>query len=201
MANQLDYGFELPLRKSKKVGGAEKWLYLEIKYRVDENNLCHTTNRFFADFFNVDERTIRRWIETLTKQGFVKVYRQKRNGLRVIEPVFVCDKVEERNEKIEDERITKFKQAWPSKRVGKVTSIPDWFDIDKINEAIAESTFLKTNGNVTLKSCIDNYRYYIAGNYKDYPKTSNGGRQFKSQRHYTEGEMLSCYQSIEEIEI
>lgn len=199
MANQFDFGYELPLRTSKKVGGAEKWLYLEIKYRVDERNLCRATNKFFAEFFNVDERTIRRWIETLTRNGFIRVYRNKKNGLRVIEPVFICDKVEERNEEIEDERITKFKQAFPYKKLGKVTTIPDWVDVDKIIRALRESKFLREQGSVTLKSCIDNYNYIIAGDFKDYYK----GRQksFSTERNYTKEEMNALFQSIDEIEI
>lgn len=49
-----------------------KLLYGEISGLAQKCGYCFASNLYFAELFDVDERTIRRWLETLEENNFIK---------------------------------------------------------------------------------------------------------------------------------
>lgn len=50
----------------------EKVLFVEI-HSLDNERGCYASNRYFADFFGMSERQIRRYIGTLKDKGLISV--------------------------------------------------------------------------------------------------------------------------------
>ena len=67
---------------SEKLSLVEKALFVEI-HSLDNERGCYASNRYFAEFFAVGERQIRRYIASLKAAGFVIVTVKNKND-RVI---------------------------------------------------------------------------------------------------------------------
>lgn len=61
------------VRYCKKIPAGAKLVYGEITALTNERGYCWANNRYFADLYGVEKRTIRRWVNSLVKQKFVKV--------------------------------------------------------------------------------------------------------------------------------
>ena len=62
------------VRYCKALGGGDaKHLYGEITALANERSYCWASNQYFADLYEVDARTIRRWIKQLEDNGFIFV--------------------------------------------------------------------------------------------------------------------------------
>ena len=57
---------------SDKLSLMEKALFVEI-HSLDNERGCYASNRYFAEFFAVGERQIRRYVSSLRAKGFVTV--------------------------------------------------------------------------------------------------------------------------------
>lgn len=99
-----------------------------------------------------------------------------------------------------------FHKAFPNKILniedGQMVEVPDEVDMDKLIQKINESIFLKRADNVGLRSCcIDRYQEIMADAYKTFnPNDLKRYANFKG-REYTQGELNTLIQSIDEIEI
>ena len=156
----MEEGWLLPVRASKELSSGEKLLCIEIHCRVDEQGCCWTTNSEFVKFFETDKRTIQNWINSLEKKGFVERYFDKITNQRFLVPVIRTKKI------AKDDRIEKFAKTFPNRSLNKITTLPEWFDVDLIIQAIQESKFLSEAENIGLKSCFENYEQYVSGHYK-----------------------------------
>jgi len=61
------------VRYSKKLQPQAKLLYGEISALCNERGFCWASNKYFADLYEVDTRTVQRWIASLEKDGFLNV--------------------------------------------------------------------------------------------------------------------------------
>lgn len=61
------------VRYDKKIIPSAKLLYGEITALCNERGFCWATNKYFADLYEVDARTIRRWVQSLIAQKHVRV--------------------------------------------------------------------------------------------------------------------------------
>ena len=64
------------VRYDNRLKAAEKILYAEITALSNAEGYCYASNVYFANLYNVDSRTIRRWISNLSKYGYVKIINQ-----------------------------------------------------------------------------------------------------------------------------
>lgn len=61
------------IRYNKKITANEKILYSEITALTNIKGYCSASNNYFSKIYNVDTRTIQRWISNLNKQGYIKI--------------------------------------------------------------------------------------------------------------------------------
>lgn len=61
------------VRYCKNLMANAKLLYGEITALCNQNGYCWATNKYFSDLYEVDERNIRKWIESLKDEGFIDV--------------------------------------------------------------------------------------------------------------------------------
>lgn len=60
------------VRYCKGLGNASpRDLYGEISALCNKLGYCYASNKHFADLYEVDQRTIRRWVSLLEKEGFI----------------------------------------------------------------------------------------------------------------------------------
>lgn len=77
------------VRYDKKLTADEKLLYAEITALTQMNGACYAPNRYFAELFSCEERTIRRRLEKLEKSGYIERIVIYKDGTREIEKRFI----------------------------------------------------------------------------------------------------------------
>lgn len=80
----------------------EKVLFVEI-HSLDNERGCFASNKYFAEFFGVGERQIRKYIGTLKEKGFIIVTIKNRNE-RVM-------KAAGKYARVQGENLRQFKQG------------------------------------------------------------------------------------------
>lgn len=60
------------VRYDTELSANEKLLYGEISALCNKFGYCYATSSYFAELYNVDIRTVRRWIEHLAQRGYIK---------------------------------------------------------------------------------------------------------------------------------
>lgn len=61
------------VRYCKNLEAPAKLLYGEITALSDIKGYCWATNRYLADLYDVDIRTIQRWLSSLEEEGFIRI--------------------------------------------------------------------------------------------------------------------------------
>ena len=67
-----------PVRYDPKLSDSEKLLYGEITAFTGKGAECWASTQWFADLYNVDDRTIQRRLFSLVRAGYIKVYKKGR---------------------------------------------------------------------------------------------------------------------------
>lgn len=65
------------IRYDKNLPPGAKLLYGEITASPNKTGECWASNRYFADLYGVDKKTIQRWMGSLQKRGHIKVHIEK----------------------------------------------------------------------------------------------------------------------------
>lgn len=75
MESKKSYYAVIPatVRYNKKIISGAKLLYGEITALCNEKGFCWATNKYFADLYEVDARTIRRWVQSLITERYIRV--------------------------------------------------------------------------------------------------------------------------------
>lgn len=73
------------VRYDKDLAPNAKLLYGEITALCNEKGYCWATNQYFAELFNVSDRTIKNWISQLTDKGYIQRSVKYREGTKEIE--------------------------------------------------------------------------------------------------------------------
>jgi hypothetical protein len=61
-----------PVRYCKNLSASEKLFYGELSCLTHKCGHCFASNAYFAELYNVSERTIQNWLENLEEGGFIK---------------------------------------------------------------------------------------------------------------------------------
>lgn len=61
------------VRYDKAIISGAKLLYGELTALCNEKGFCWATNKYFADLYEIDPRTIRRWVQSLAYAGYIQV--------------------------------------------------------------------------------------------------------------------------------
>ncbi len=96
------------------------------------------------------------------------------------------------------EAQSKFAAAFPDKVID--CDIPPQIDIDKLISGVKESEFLKSQSNITLKSCIKYYDKIITGGYKDFKQNKSSTGNF-ARTDYTKEQINAMFTSPAEYEV
>ena len=72
-----------------------KLLYADITSLCREKGYCYASNRYLAKLYEVDERTIKRWIKSLEVHEFIFID-CNRNGFQTIRRIFLSEKLKEK---------------------------------------------------------------------------------------------------------
>lgn len=73
------------VRYDKDLVPNAKLLYGEITALCNEKGYCWATNQYFAELYNVSDRTIKNWISQLTDKGYIQRSVKYREGTKEIE--------------------------------------------------------------------------------------------------------------------
>jgi uncharacterized phage protein (TIGR02220 family) len=57
-----------------------KILYTELTALTNKNGYCHASNNYFAELYNVSDRSISQWFKELSKFGFIEIQIVKNNS-------------------------------------------------------------------------------------------------------------------------
>lgn len=60
-------------RYSKELSSTEKIFFAEINALTNAYGFCNARNQYFCDLYDVDRRTVSRWLNKLERLGFVKL--------------------------------------------------------------------------------------------------------------------------------
>lgn len=86
-AKSTRYNNRIPakVRYCNSIEMGARMLYVEIN-ALTVNGYCHSTNAYFSGLFEINERTIQRWLKSLREQNFINI-EQSEDGLRKIQPI------------------------------------------------------------------------------------------------------------------
>lgn len=73
------------VRYDKDLVPNAKLLYGEITALCNEKGYCWASNQYFAELYNVSDRTIKNWISQLTDKGYIQRSVKYREGTKEIE--------------------------------------------------------------------------------------------------------------------
>ena len=78
------------VRYDKNLEPNAKLLYGEISALSNIEGFCFSGNKYFADLYDVDIRTVKRWISALEKAGYIKIVHEK-NGIRTLRKIYLFE--------------------------------------------------------------------------------------------------------------
>ena len=70
------------VRYDKQLSPSEKIFYCEVTAMTQAAGYCYASNKYFAELYGVDERTIQRYVKKLKKAGYIRV--DNSDGVRKI---------------------------------------------------------------------------------------------------------------------
>lgn len=81
------------VRYCKELEPAAKLLYGEITALSSKEGYCWASNEYFAELYDVETRTIQRWLETLKKIGFIEV-EIKKEGMKSSRKIWISQEIQ-----------------------------------------------------------------------------------------------------------
>lgn len=147
------------VRYNKHLEPSAKLLYGEITALCRREGYCWASNKYFSDLYEVDERTIQRWLKSLKEQEFISVYVEQ-NGFNSIRKIFICDQTQ----KIVTER---------QKCQGATTKMSSPGDKNATHNTTSNNTKKKQQQAVAVFECLkdlqipDHEKAWLSQHYKE----------------------------------
>ena len=73
-----------------KINANAKLLYGEITALCNQEGFCFATNKYFADLYGVDDRTIRRWLNDLNTSEFIYMDYDRYESGKTIRKIYIA---------------------------------------------------------------------------------------------------------------
>ncbi len=113
MLNQPNYYAVIPscVRYCKELEPCARLLYGEITALTSKEGYCWASNQYFAELYDTDERTVKRWIAHLQELGFIHIETEKKGmgwdrKIYIIQKTFTKGQKCPVEEKVESSGIT-----------------------------------------------------------------------------------------------
>lgn len=132
MEKQVSYYAIIPaiVRYNKNLPPNSKLLYGEITALCNQKGYCWSSNKYFADLYNVSKQTISVWISKLRKEGFIFTEFSYKDGSKEIDNRYI---------KLSDDPILKKTNTPPIKKAkDNSTNINNTINIKKENSISVE---------------------------------------------------------------
>lgn len=200
---KIDYEKILKTADKSNLSDGELKIFIAIASRLNDNGFCETSNEFFCKKFKKCERTITAWIAGLEEKEIIKcIFNSHKHKRHIyIKAVGLVKKPFQpiTNPNLMTDEQYKFHQILPDRDIDC-----EWdpeLDIDAVIAEIKKSYFLRNN-NMSLSSFKKLYNKVISGAYRDVGfMGTNPKPNFSCRRNYTDKEIESLVQDIEDIEI
>jgi len=86
------------VRYDKNISSAEKLMYGEITALANKYGYCFASNKYFAELYNVANRTITRWLTSLELCGYIRIETIKNEDVKLIERrIYIIDDTPRQN--------------------------------------------------------------------------------------------------------
>ena len=148
MEEQPNYFAIMPanVRYDNRLTPNAKLLFAEITALTNMNGKCFATNEYFAKLYDVDQRTISRWMSSLASNGYITIVVEQDENKQTVRHVQLC-------------------QGVPDKIV---TPLPDKIVVHN-NTTIVESNNNLTDSNI--KEALEKWIAYKKERKQSYTKS------------------------------
>lgn len=85
------------VRYDKRLTPNAKLLYAEITALTNMNGKCFATNKYFAELYGVDSRTISRWVSSLVECGYIRIELGQDDKNQTVRYIQLCQGVHDKN--------------------------------------------------------------------------------------------------------
>lgn len=82
------------VRYCKDLEPCARLLYGEITALANKHGYCYASNEYFANLYDVDVRTVKYWVESLQKHGFIHIQTEKK-GMYWDRKIFISQEIKE----------------------------------------------------------------------------------------------------------
>lgn len=81
-----------PIRYDKSLPLGARMLYGELTSLSNSDGYCWATNGYFAELYDVDKRTVSRWVSALVDSGYVDVVISRNEAGEIVDRrIYICD--------------------------------------------------------------------------------------------------------------
>jgi hypothetical protein len=130
------------VRYCKNLEPNAKLLFGEITCLTQKEGFCWASNHYFAELYDVCERTVTNWLQSLEENGFIEVHTQK-VGMRWDRKIFIIKEMFTKGKKLPDRQENNFPIE------GKKTSTEEKQDSNNIKQQHDAAASLK------IYECLD----------------------------------------------
>ena len=184
---------------SNKIYGMELTMLIAILNNCNDKGECRKSNQDYSKQLGASARSKSGWISELRNQGAIGICINSHSHVRIIYIKGIA--VYHQPETIEDMSLGQrmFHEMFPNKRLD--CEIPDDVDMLGLMAKIRESTWLRNSAeNMTLKSFVKTcYKRIMNNEFSDDAMRRKFG--YLGSRNYSDAEMNSLFQNVDEIEI
>jgi DNA-binding transcriptional ArsR family regulator len=79
------------VRYDKELPAAAKILYSELTALTEKEGYCWASNKYFAELYEVEERTISRWISKLRDSGYIRIETENEGQIGEKRKMYITD--------------------------------------------------------------------------------------------------------------
>lgn len=198
MTNQPNYYAIIPanVRYCKALEPAARLFYGELTALTSKEGYCWASNAYFADLYDVDERTITRWLSSLEDLGFIEI-ETKKNGMKWERKIYIIKEKFTKGQKCTDREDKNVYKRAINKSNNTKEAIEEKTTSLSLNScsfdtaSFSPETFKLANGNLLTARTVNSFRKYLEtdrekllSNIEFYLKKCEGGYQPDSHERY-----------------
>lgn len=162
------------VRYDKKLKPNAKLLYGEITALCNDKGYCWAKNSYFAGLYEVDDRSVSRWVSDLEKNGYIKTKLIYKTNSKEIDKrlIFISDPLIIKNLAGGDKNVTTPPDTEVTPSGDKNVPTPPDNSVKQGGDknVLDNNTTFKDNSIVSFNSLEDTKKYFSDNNFKSDPK-------------------------------